>query len=61
MTDDRTRQLVKESSQVVLATHIEPTKDILEERRRASIDVQSLAEYLNGGAEKLQNRYGWAA
>ena len=57
MVDDRIRQLVEASSQIVLSTHIEPTQDILQERKRVSIDIQGLAEYLNGGAEVLQKRY----
>lgn len=51
--DERTKALVKKSSDVVLATHIEPRDDMLEERSRASFDVHSLAAYLNGGKEKL--------
>ncbi len=52
--DDRIHDLVKKSSDIVLATHIEPRDDMLEERRRASFDASSLAAYLNGGKEKLQ-------
>ena len=52
--DERTKALVKKSSEIVLATHIEPRDDMLEERRRASFDASSLAAYLNGGKEKLQ-------
>ena len=47
--DDRIQDLVKKSSDIVLATHIEPRDDMLEERRRASFDASSLAAYLNGG------------
>ena len=52
--DERTKALVQKSSDVVLATHVEPRDDMLEERRRASFDASSLAAYLNGGKEKLQ-------
>ena len=52
--DKRTKALVKKSSDVVLATHIEPRDDMLAERGRASFDISSLAAYLNGGKEKLQ-------
>ncbi|CAK0735983.1 hypothetical protein CVIRNUC_000672 [Coccomyxa viridis] len=52
--DERTKALVKKSSDVVLATHIEPRDDMLAERGRASFDISSLAAYLNGGLEKLQ-------
>lgn len=52
--DDRSKALVKQSSDVVLSTHIEPRDDMLEERRRASFNATSLAAYLNGGKEKLQ-------
>lgn len=52
--DERTKALVQKSSDVVLATHVEPRDDMLEERRRASFDASSLAAYLNGGNEKLQ-------
>ena len=53
-TDERISSLVKKSSDIVLANHIEPRDDMLEERRRASFDASSLAAYLNGGQEKLQ-------
>lgn len=52
--DQRISSLVKKSSDIVLATHIEPRDDMIEERRRASFDASSLAAYLNGGKEKLQ-------
>ena len=52
--DERLKTLVQKSSDVVLATHVEPRDDMLEERRRASFDASSLAAYLNGGKEKLQ-------
>ena len=52
--DERTKALVKKSSDVVLATHIEPQNDMLAERGRASFDISSLAAYLNGGNEKLR-------
>ena len=52
--DERVKALVQKSSDVVLATHVEPRDDMLEERRRASFDASSLAAYLNGGKEKLQ-------
>ena len=55
--DNRIQDLVKKSSDIVLATHIEPRDDMLEERRRASFDASSLAAYLNGGKEKLQRLY----
>ena len=52
--DEATKALVKKSSDVVLATHIEPRDDMLAERGRASFDISSLAAYLNGGKDKLQ-------
>ena len=52
--DERTRQLVAASSRVVLATHVEPTEDMRAERTRSALDSRQLAEYLNGGKEKLQ-------
>ena len=52
--DERTKALVQKSSDVVLATHIEPRDDMLAERGRASFDISSLAAHLNGGKEKLQ-------
>ena len=58
--DDRIQDLVKKSSEIVLATHIEPRDDMLEERRRASFDSSRLAAYLNGGKEKLQRLYALA-
>ncbi len=57
MVDDRTKALVQQSSDVVLATHVEPTQDMITERNRASFDTKGLAEYLNGGKEKLQRLY----
>ncbi len=52
--DDKTRALVQQSTKMVLATHVEPTEDMKVERARASFDVRGLAEYFNGGREKLQ-------
>ena len=52
--DDKTRALVQQSSKVVLATHVEPTEDMAAERTRASFNARGLAEYFNGGREKLQ-------
>jgi hypothetical protein len=52
--DPRTRQLVEQSSAVILATHVEPKDDMLAERSRASFNSQELAEYLNGGKDKLK-------
>ncbi len=52
--DERTRQLVATSSHVVLATHVEPADDMRAERARSALDTRQLAEYLNGGKEKLQ-------
>lgn len=52
--DERTRQLVATSSRVVLATHVEPVEDMRAERARSALDSRQLAEYLNGGKEKLQ-------
>lgn len=55
--DNRTKSLVERSSNVVLATHVEPKDDMIIERNRASFDTKGLAEYLNGGKEKLQRLY----
>ena len=52
--DDRTKALVQQSSDVVLSTHVEPREDMLMERKRSSFDTKQLAEYFNGGKEKLQ-------
>ena len=54
MTSDNVRQLVQQSSNVILATHIEPKDDMVAERARATFSSAELAEYLNGGREKLQ-------
>jgi acyl-CoA oxidase len=54
--DDRTRQLQASSTQLVLASHVEPTDDIETERRRATFDVQRMAEAINGGREVLEKR-----
>ena len=50
----RVRHLVAESSAVVLATHVEPTEDMRAERGRASFRAGDVAEFLHGGADKLQ-------
>jgi hypothetical protein len=55
--DDRTKALVQQSSDVVLATHVEPKQDMITERNRASFDTKGLAEHLNGGREKLKRLY----
>jgi hypothetical protein len=56
-SDDRLRNLVDASSRVVLGnTHVEPTTDMAVERRRASIDSEALAVFMNGGAAKLQRK-----
>lgn len=52
--DEETRILVQQSSDVVLATHVEPKDDMILERTRASFDTQGLADYLNGGKEKRE-------
>ena len=59
-SDERLRQLVDASSRVVLGdTHVEPTEDMVAERRRASIDSEALAVFMNGGAAKLQRKCVW--
>lgn len=56
-SDDRLRQLVDASSRAVLGdTHVEPTEDMAAERKRASIDSEALAVFMNGGAAKLQRK-----
>ena len=57
VVDGRTKALVQQSSDVVLATHVEPKDDMITERSRASFDTKGLAEHLNGGREKLQRLY----
>ena len=53
--DERTKALVKKSSDVVLATHIEPRDDMLAGAQDVHLLISSsLAAYLNGGKEKLQ-------
>lgn len=52
--DERTRELAAASSRVVLSTHVEPSEDMKAERARSALDSRQLAEYLNGGKEKLQ-------
>lgn len=56
MADERTRSLVDTSSKVILANHIEPADDIVQERQRASIDVPSLSAYLYGGQNALDRQ-----
>jgi hypothetical protein len=55
--DEKTVNLVKQSSDVVLATHVEPKDDMRLERARASFDALGLADFLNGGKEKRQRLY----
>lgn len=57
MADERTKRLVDTSSRVILATHLEPSDDIKQERSKTSFDVQGLARYLNGGQAVLDTRY----
>lgn len=52
--DERTRQLVSQSSAVILATHVEPKDDIIAERKRASFNSSELASFLHGGSDKLK-------
>ena len=56
MVDERTAELVAHSSKVILANHIEPADDITQERKKATIDVQSLSNYLYGGQTVLDRQ-----
>ena len=56
MVDQRTEELVERSSKVILATHLEPADDITAERKKGSIDVQSLSKYLYGGKDVLDRQ-----
>ena len=56
MVDQRTKKLVETSSKVILATHLEPADDIAAERKKATIDVQSLSRYLYGGKAVLDRQ-----
>ncbi|KAK9847424.1 hypothetical protein WJX84_002360 [Apatococcus fuscideae] len=56
MVDERTRNLVKASSRLVLAEHVDPQDDMRAERARASFASENLAEYLNGGKAILERR-----
>ena len=56
-SDERLQHLVDANSRAVLGdTHVEPTADMAAERRRATIDSGALAEFMNGGAAKLQRK-----
>ena len=56
MLDDRTNNLQEASSRIIMAGHREPSKDMEEERLRATFDVIELSHALNGGKEKLERR-----
>lgn len=51
--DARTRALAETSSSVVLSASADPREDIAMERSKARFDSQELAEYMNGGKERL--------
>lgn len=50
----RTKDLQRPASEIILRTHTEPSIDLEEERRKATFDVQELAYVLNGGKELLE-------
>ncbi|KAK9833196.1 hypothetical protein WJX74_009804 [Apatococcus lobatus] len=56
MATDRVKMLVKASSRLVLAEHVEPQDDMRAERARASFASRNVAEALNGGKEVLEKR-----
>jgi acyl-CoA oxidase len=54
--DARTRALQAGVTAAVLKQAEDPTKDIADERRRATFDVNDLLYYLNGGKDKVARR-----
>lgn len=52
--EGRARALAEASSRVVLQASADPREDIAAERKRARFDSEEVAEYLNGGKERLQ-------
>lgn len=57
MADARTQQLVEPATQIVMATHVNPMDDMVQERGRSTIDVQQLLYAMNGGKEKVEQRW----
>ena len=56
MVEQRIKEIVEASSNVILANHIEPTDDIIRERAASSIDGDMLSKYLYGGQEALDRQ-----
>ena len=54
--DERTRRLQASSSDAVLAVHVEPSEDMVVERRKATFDAQQLEAELCGGVEAVKRR-----
>ena len=52
----RAASLAGASAQSVLAAHIEPTQDIVQERSKATFDVTELSHALAGGKAHLERR-----
>ncbi|GLI67460.1 hypothetical protein VaNZ11_011657 [Volvox africanus] len=60
IVDERTKELQRPSTQIILRTHTEPSQDLDEERRRATFNVSELAYVLNGGKELLEKKQRFA-
>ena len=54
--DSRTAILQEESTRAVLRAHVEPTDDIVAERRRATFDADGLKYYLCGGKKNYEKK-----
>ncbi len=55
--DARTKELQRDSTSIILSTHVEPKDDIAAERQRATFNVQELSYLLNGGKDKLEKKW----
>ncbi|EFJ46884.1 hypothetical protein VOLCADRAFT_92640 [Volvox carteri f. nagariensis] len=60
VVDERTKELQRPATNIILRTHTEPSKDLEEERRKATFNVQELAYVLNGGKELLEKKQRFA-
>ncbi|PNH11730.1 Peroxisomal acyl-coenzyme A oxidase 2 [Tetrabaena socialis] len=56
VVDQRTLELQRPASDIILSTHVEPMLDIAAERRRCTFNVPELSYVLNGSKELLEKK-----
>ncbi|GFR44234.1 hypothetical protein Agub_g5369 [Astrephomene gubernaculifera] len=54
--DERTRNLQRPATEIIMSTHTEPSEDLAQERRKATFDVQELSYVLNEGKDLLEKK-----